>query len=111
MTPITAAESPPPPPGTPLRPPFDPAVAALVETARADLARRLGVDLAAVEVVEARAVIWPDGAIGCPQPGLAYPQVQVEGLFIRLRVAGRTYDYHSGGRRPLFLCEHPARTR
>jgi hypothetical protein len=43
--------------------------------------------------------------LGCPQPGLAYTQVQQEGLLIRLRVGKRLYNYHSGGGSAPFFCE------
>lgn len=103
-TPLTFQETP-MPPGTSIQPPFDAHLSAVVEMARADLSRRLSVAPADVTLVEVRSVIWPDGGLGCPRPGMVYPQVQVEGLLIRLRVAGRGYDYHSGGNRAPFLCE------
>lgn len=78
-----------------------------VQLAIADLAARLAVTAATIEIVEARPVVWPDGSLGCPQPGMMYPQVQVEGIVIRLRVAGEEYQYHGGGRREPFLCETP----
>jgi hypothetical protein len=37
---------------------------------------------------------------------VAYSQVQVEGLLIRLRAQDHVYAYHSGGGRALFLCEN-----
>jgi hypothetical protein len=58
-------------------------------------------------VVEMRTVVWPDGSLGCPEPDVAYIQVQRDGLLIRLRARRRVYQYHSGGGRPPFLCEHP----
>jgi hypothetical protein len=70
-----------------------------------DLAGRLRIDPAEVEVVEVEAVVWPDGSLGCPQPDMAYVQVQKEGSLIRLRVGKSLYDYHSGGGRDPFLCE------
>jgi len=79
-----------------------------VQQARKDLARRLGVDEALVEFVEAREVVWPDASLGCPRPGMAYIQVPRDGLLVRLAVAGEVYEYHSGDGRPPFLCEHPA---
>ena len=103
-TPLTSDE-PPPPPGTRVPPPFDPAISAMIEAARADLARRKSVAPDAIELVEVRSVIWGDGSLGCPMPGMAYPQVQVEGLFIRFRAGGHIFDYHSGWNRPPFLCE------
>ena len=75
------------------------------DAARKDLAQRLKVSLDAIEIEEAKTVVWPDGSLGCPKPGLVYPQVLVDGALVRLRHGGRTYDYHSGGSRPPFLCE------
>lgn len=86
--------------------PIDPALQPLVDLAAADLAGRLGVARSAIEVVSAQAVEWPDGSLGCPRPGMAYPQVMVDGTRIQLSVAGTVYDYHSGGTRPPFLCEN-----
>ena len=81
----------------------------LIEMARADLARRLGIAPDSVEVVEARAVVWPDASLGCPRPGMAYKQVPEDGALVRLSAGGRVYHYHSGGSRALFLCERPVR--
>jgi hypothetical protein len=79
-----------------------------VDQAVADLAERLTIDVGQIEVVEVKAMVWPDGSLGCPEPGVAYTQVQREGTLIRLRVGKRVYQYHSGGGRPPFLCEHPS---
>lgn len=76
-----------------------------VTIAVADLAQRLNVAPETIEVVETRAVIWPDSSLGCPQPDMAYTQVQQDGLLIRLQALGQTYSYHSGGMREPFLCE------
>jgi len=75
--------------------------------ATADLARRLDVDPADVEVVSAELVTWRDGSLGCPQPGMVYTQALVDGTRVVLEVAGRRYEYHSGGARGPFLCDHP----
>lgn len=83
---------------------FEPAV----QLAKEDLARRLGIDPQAIERREVRPVTWPDRSLGCPRPGVDYPQVQQPGLLIRLRVQGREFAYHSGGARPPFLCEKAA---
>lgn len=77
----------------------------LVDVAVADLARRLNVDAGAITVVDARPMVWPDGGLGCPQPGMIYPQVQRDGALIRLRAQGREFAYHAGGSRPPFLCD------
>ncbi len=78
-----------------------------VSAAITDLAGRLGVAPAEIEVVSVEAVVWPDGSLGCPQPGMLYPQVLQEGMRIRLSAAGVLYQYHSGERRAPFLCENP----
>src|SRR5689334_11765655 len=88
--------------------PLDSAIGQLVAGAKADLARRRGVTTDAIELIEARSVTWPDPSLGCPQPGMAYKQVPVDGVLIRLHVAGATFSYHGGGGRAPFLCEHPA---
>ena len=73
--------------------------------AQADLAARLGIDESDVEVVRREAVVWSDGSLGCPQPGMGYTQVLVEGTYMELRAGGTIYAYHSGEGRPPFLCE------
>ena len=92
----------------PLLTPADPALQTLAAQAASDLAEHLSVDPTQVELIEVRAVTWPDGALGCPQPGVAYIQVQREGSLIRLQVGKTIYQYHSGGGKEPFLCEHPA---
>jgi hypothetical protein len=87
-------------PGSPIDP-STPLVVAAVD----DLAGRLGLDPAAVTVVEARAVTWGDSSLGCPQPGMQYLQRLVDGTLVILKAGGRSYEYHGGD--PLFLCENP----
>jgi hypothetical protein len=83
-------------------------VQAPVQVAIQDLAERLNVDVAQIELREARAVTWPDASLGCPQPGIAYTQAPQDGLLIRLWAGGEAYHYHSGGSREPFLCEESA---
>lgn len=77
-----------------------------VDVAVADLTHRLNVAASSATVVSARAMTWPDHSLGCPQPGMAYPQTQVDGTLIELSVGGTVYRYHSGGSRGPFLCEN-----
>jgi hypothetical protein len=86
----------------------DPAFQPLVDEAIDDLARRLAIDRSGVAVIEVRAVVWPDGSLGCPRPGMMYPQVQQDGILIRLRAQAREFSYHGGGTRRPFLCENPS---
>lgn len=76
----------------------------IVAPAREDLARRLGVDPEEVEVVAVEEVTWPDGSLGCPEPGTSYTQAVVEGSKVVLGHDGRVYVYHAGDDDRPFLC-------
>jgi hypothetical protein len=85
----------------------------LLAAARADLDRRLAAEKATgpVRVVLAEAVTWPDGAIGCPRPGMNYTMALVPGYRVVFAVGAgaqeRRYAYHSGHRGPLAYCANP----
>ena len=87
--------------------PDDPPSRALVAKARADLQRRLSVKTDEIELLEFKAVVWPDSSLGCPRPGMAYTQVQRDGVLIRFTAQGRIFNYHGGSGRDPFLCEKP----
>ncbi|MGH8935529.1 MAG: hypothetical protein ACRDXD_04555 [Acidimicrobiia bacterium] len=78
-----------------------------VVKARADLAARLGVEVESIEVSKAEEVVWRDGSIGCPEPGMVYTQALVEGLRLTLLHDGTTYYYHQGDDQDPFLCDEP----
>lgn len=88
-------------------PPSDTELLALATEARANLAEHLGVPEDEIAVTGAAAVIWNDGAIGCPQPDMSYTQALVDGARVTLMHDDTTYAYHQGGG-ALFLCEEPA---
>jgi hypothetical protein len=77
----------------------------LVTDAVADLARQLDISPNDVTVVAAREVTWPDGSLGCPEPGMMYTQALVDGTLVVLEADGQRYEYHGGT--PLVLCENP----
>lgn len=79
-----------------------------IAAAIADLAGRLGIASDRISVVSAEAVSWPDGSLGCPQPGMMYPQVITEGYRVILAAEGKEYAYHGDDRGELFYCENPA---
>ncbi len=91
-------------PAPPFSAPLERSSSMVVATV-ADLASRLGVDPASIEVADARAVTWPDNSLGCPQPGMMYVQRPVEGALVVLTHQGRHYEYHGGN--PLRLCDRP----
>jgi hypothetical protein len=81
----------------------------LVEAAIADAAARAGVDPTTVTVVSADAVTWPNGAAGCPKPGMMYTDALVPGYRVVLEAGGTTYDYRGSQRGgDLGWCENPA---
>lgn len=103
-TPIPTDEEPSRSPAQVDVPLVSPELRPVVALVIADLAQRLGVPPEDITVVEAEEVLWPDAALGCPEPGMAYAQVVTEGLRVVLEVDGHTYAYH--GRTPdqMFLC-------
>jgi len=85
---------------------IEPSLAPFVAAAIDDLATRLGVEPAGIEVDTAEFVVWSDRSLGCPQPGMAYAQVPTDGSRIVLVHDGDLYTYHTGGTVPVpFLCE------
>lgn len=84
--------------------PADSGLQNLIDKAIADLANRLAIPAAQITLLEATPMVWSDASLGCPQPGMAYAQVPVDGLLIRLQAGNQTYEYHSGGIRDPFLC-------
>ncbi len=76
----------------------------MVTGAVGDLAECLSVDSASIVVGTVEEVVWPNGGLGCPQPGMVYAQVLTDGLRIVLIHDGTEYVYHSGGMVEPFLC-------
>jgi hypothetical protein len=85
--------------------PLPAAIQSRVDLAVQDLATQLGISPEQISVVTAEAVTWPDAGLGCPPPGMRFPQVPVDGILIRLEVDGVVYEYHGGGTREPFLCQ------
>jgi len=84
---------------------LDPTELLLVSKAKDDLADKLDIDVDEIEFIAFRPVVWGDGSLGCPKPGMAYKQVLVDGYSILLKVGDIYYDYHGGGSRDPFLCK------
>jgi hypothetical protein len=78
-----------------------------VEQAVVEAGGDAGVDPDEIEVLVAEEVTWPDGAIGCPEPGGMYTQALVEGYRIVLDVAGEEVHYHGARGEPPFRCDDP----
>ena len=69
--------------------------------------RRTGADREAINVLRDEAVVWRDGSLGCPKPGMMYTQALVEGYWVVLEHDGKTYDYRAGNRGYFVLCDQP----
>ena len=50
------------------------------EKAKQALAQQLGADPAQLQLVALDPVTWPDGSLGCPEPGKLYTQAIVSGF-------------------------------
>jgi hypothetical protein len=77
----------------------------LMDQILADLEKRLGLNRQAIQVVRAEAVVWNDGSLGCPVPGLFYTQALVNGYWVVLRVDSKDYDYRASQSGFFTLCE------
>jgi hypothetical protein len=78
---------------------------ALFDVVLADLLERTGSDRSMVEVIKSEFVVWSDGSLGCPQPGMMYTQALVDGYQVIFAVDGNTFDYHLSDRGAFVLCE------
>jgi hypothetical protein len=70
----------------------------LIGAAISDAVRRTSAARTDVKVVTAEAVTWPDGALGCPQPGMMYTQALQPGYRIVLEAGGQTLNYHASAK-------------
>ncbi len=94
------------PGATPLIPATGEVPQELLDVVLADLQERTGVAIEGVEVVESLSVVWNDGSLGCPQPGMMYTQALEPGYQVRLVANGQEYDYHLSERGFFVLCEN-----
>jgi hypothetical protein len=73
----------------------------------ADLEGRLGPGGPAITVTRAEAVVWNDGSLGCPQPGVLYTQALMNGYRVVLQAGSDSYDYRAAEQGFFFVCESP----
>jgi hypothetical protein len=82
----------------------DPHLQTLVQWALDDAARRTPLETSVLNAVLAERVTWPDGALGCRQPGMSYPQALVSGYRIHVVAGSETLHYHAGNQGQPFFC-------
>lgn len=71
-----------------------------------DLAGRTGEPAANMTVIQAQEVVWNDGSLGCPKPGVMYTQALINGYWIILEVASQKFDYRATRAGYFTLCEN-----
>lgn len=67
----------------------------LVAAALTDASKVTGLTRGSLKVLESSAVDWPDGAMGCPEPGVGYTQAIVPGWRIRIQAGEQVLNYHA----------------
>ena len=72
-----------------------------------DAAQKLGVAPDALVVTKAEAVTWPDGSLGCPEPGMFYTQALIDGYWIVVEAGGQSLDYRVSGGGNFRICDTP----
>ena len=83
---------------------MNPDLQSIARAAVADAARRTGLDASTLKVISSEAVTWPDGGLGCPEPGMLYTMALVPGYRIRIQAGDKVLDYHASRRGNLVLC-------
>lgn len=73
----------------------EPTSVSVSHAAQEFLAAQTGIDLGAMEVVSIEEVEWPNGALGCPQPGQMYMEVITPGYRVVIEAEGETYQIHT----------------
>ena len=71
----------------------------------ADAAQRTATEAGAVEVIQAEAVTWNDGSLGCPEPGMMYTQALVDGYQVILQAGDEELDYRVSAAGGFRVCE------
>ena len=78
---------------------------AMSELARQKLAEELEISVDQIKVVTADPTYWSDTSLGCPQPGMTYPQVITPGYRVTLVVGSTLYTYHTDTKQTVVRCE------
>jgi hypothetical protein len=79
----------------------------LLQDVLEDLSSRQKVDIQEIDVLKGEYILWPDGSLGCSQPGEYYTQAAVPGYWIILQLGTAAYDYRASETGHFILCEQP----
>ena len=84
--------------------PVNATLQSVTQAVLADASKRTGLEVAKLEIVESVAVTWPDGSLGCPEPGMNYTMALVPGYRIRIRADQQVLSYHASARGYWVFC-------
>ena len=76
----------------------------------ADAAQRFNIPASAVVLTRAEQVSWPDGSLGCPEPGRSYSQALIAGFRLVAMASAGDLLYHTDTRGSFVVCA-PATAR
>lgn len=76
----------------------------LLELILADAAERTTTPVDELVIVRSEQVVWPDGSLGCPEPGTFYTQAIVDGYRVEVEGGGTTLDYRASNNGSFKLC-------
>jgi hypothetical protein len=77
---------------------------AILESILKEAAALAKVERREIKIVRAESVVWSDGSLGCPEPGMMYTQMLVNGYWIVVEAAGKNYDFRVGSGGSFRLC-------
>ena len=97
-----ASASPAPTPRGPDAPAATPPAVSVVPQSLIDqmleqAARLASVPVEDLTVESAEAVTWPDGSLGCPEPGMMYTQALVDGYRVVIGLGDQRFDFRGSG--------------
>src|SRR5215813_1621775 len=91
---MTTSSETPAPASTPQRGPVEAQVPdAILRPVLNEAAKLANVSPQQLVIVRAEAVVWNDGSLGCPEPGMQYTQALVNGYWVVIRSAEQVYDF------------------
>lgn len=77
----------------------------LLDSIMADLEGRTGAARSEFSLKQAKAVVWNDGSLGCPEPGQMYTQALIEGYHVIIDFEGEHNDYRAAANGYFKLCK------
>ena len=77
---------------------------AIVDPILKEAAALAKVDREQLVIARAESVVWNDGSLGCPEPGMMYTQALLNGYWVVIDAAGQKYDFRVDSRGNFRLC-------